>query len=92
MNYSVTHKVDHTRCRHAIGREARCSKVKKDAGMTRKAIDYARLGIEACEAFTDGPAAFADFVRGTPSITAPLHVLQTSTTEKLLERLNDAKH
>ena len=56
--------------------------------MTRKTIGYARLGIEAREAFTDGPAAFADFVRETLSIAAPLHVLQATTTDKLLERLN----
>jgi hypothetical protein len=55
--------------------------------MTRKTVDYARLGVEACEAFTEGPAAFADFVRTTLSTTAPLHVLQTTTTDKLPERL-----
>jgi hypothetical protein len=35
--------------------------------MTRKTIDYARLGVRACEAFMGGPAAFADFVRMTLS-------------------------
>jgi hypothetical protein len=56
--------------------------------MSRKTIDYARLGVEACEAFTEGPAAFADFVHTILSIAAPLHLLQTTTTKKLTERLN----
>jgi hypothetical protein len=56
--------------------------------MTRRTIDYERLGVEACEAFTDGPAAFADFVRTILSIAAPLHVLQTTTTGKLPEVLD----
>ena len=56
--------------------------------MTRKTIDYARLGVEACEAFKEGPAAFADFVRTTLSLTAPLHVLQTTTADKLPEQVN----
>jgi hypothetical protein len=60
--------------------------------MTRKTIDYARdyarLGVEACEAFNDGPAAFADFVRTTLSLTAPLHVLQTTMADKRPERVN----
>jgi hypothetical protein len=56
--------------------------------MTHKTIDYARLGVEACEAFKDGPAAFADFIRTTLSLTAPLHVLQTTTADKLPERVN----
>jgi hypothetical protein len=51
--------------------------------MTRKTIDYAGIGVEACEAFTEGPAAFADFVRTILSIVAPLHVLQTATTSTL---------
>ena len=55
--------------------------------MTFRTIDYERLGVEACEAFTDGPAAFADFVRTILSIAAPLHVLQTTTTGKLPEML-----
>ncbi len=49
--------------------------------MTRKTIDYTRLGVEACEAFTEGPAAFHDFVRMILSIAAPLHVLQTAMRE-----------
>jgi hypothetical protein len=49
--------------------------------MTRKTIDYARLGVEACEAFMEGPAAFDDFVRTILSIAAPLHVLQTAVRE-----------
>jgi hypothetical protein len=56
--------------------------------MTHKTIDYARLGVGACEAFKDGPAAFADFIRTTLSLTAPLHVLQTTTADKLPERVN----
>ena len=46
--------------------------------MTRETINYARLGVEACEAFTEGSGAFADFVRTILSIAAPLHVLQTA--------------
>ena len=49
--------------------------------MTRKTIDYTRLGVAACEAFTEGPAAFDDFVRTILSIAAPLHVLQTAMRE-----------
>jgi hypothetical protein len=56
--------------------------------MTRKTIDHERLGIEACEAFTEGPAAFADFVRTILSIAAPLHVLQTATRDNRPEPLN----
>jgi hypothetical protein len=88
MDYAFAQKLNDEQRRHATGRDTRCSKAKKDAAMTRKTIDYARLGIEACETFTDGPAAFADFVLETLSLTAPLHVLQTTTTNKLLERLN----
>jgi hypothetical protein len=50
----------------------------KGSAMTRGTIDYKRLGIETCEAFAEGPEAFADFVRTILSIAAPLHVLQTS--------------
>jgi hypothetical protein len=53
--------------------------------MTRETINYARLGVGACEAFTEGPGAFADFVRTILSTAAPLHVLQTATTVKLPE-------
>jgi hypothetical protein len=60
----------------------------KGTAMTRKTIDYARLGVEACEAFKEGPAAFADFVRTTLSIAAPLHMLQTTTADKLPEPLS----
>jgi hypothetical protein len=60
----------------------------KDRAMTHKTIDYASLGVEACEAFAEGPAAFADFVRTALSTTAPLHALQTTTTDQLPERLN----
>ena len=45
--------------------------------MTRKTIDYNRLGLEACDAYIEGPESFADFVRTILSIAAPLHVLQT---------------
>jgi hypothetical protein len=73
--------------RHATGRVAP-QQDEKGTAMSRKTIDYARLGAEACEAFTEGPAASADFVRTILSIAAPLHLLQTTTTEKLTERLN----
>jgi hypothetical protein len=53
--------------------------------MTRETINHARTGFEVCEAFTEGPAAFADFVRTILSIAAPLHALQTTTTGKRLE-------
>jgi hypothetical protein len=51
--------------------------------MTRETINYARIGVEACEAFKEGPTAFADFVRTILSVAAPLH--QTTTTGKLPE-------
>jgi hypothetical protein len=51
--------------------------------MTRETINYARLG--ACEAFAEGPAAFANFVRTILSVAATLHAPQTRTTFKLLE-------
>lgn len=60
----------------------------KGTAMTRKTLDYAYLGVEACEAFAEGPAAFADFVRTILSIAAPLHALQTTTTGKLPEMLD----
>jgi hypothetical protein len=46
--------------------------------MTRETIDYERLGVEACAAYTEGPESFADFVRIILSVAAPLHVLQTT--------------
>ena len=46
--------------------------------MTRRTIDYERLGVEVCEAYTEGPESFADFVSTILSIAAPLHVLQTA--------------
>ena len=58
--------------------------------MTRKTINYARIGVEACEAFTKGPTAFADFVRTVLSIAAPLHVLQTTRTGTLTETVEFA--
>jgi hypothetical protein len=58
----------------------------KDSAMTRKTIDSAHLGVEACQAFTEGPTALADFVRTILAIVAPLH--QTTATRKLPEPLN----
>ena len=58
--------------------------------MTRETIDYARLGVEACQAYTEGPTAFADFVRTILSVAAPLHVFQTTTTGKLPETVDFA--
>ena len=54
--------------------------------MTRETINYARIGVEACEAFKEGPTAFADFVRTILSVAAPLH--QTTTTGKLPETVD----
>jgi hypothetical protein len=54
---------------------------------TRKTIDYARLGVVACEAFADGPATFADFIRITLSIAAKVHATQTATNSSLPESL-----
>ena len=56
--------------------------------MTCKTIDYARLGVEACQAFADGPEAFAEFVRTTLSIAAPLHELQMTKHGNGPEPLN----
>ena len=56
--------------------------------MTRETINYARIGVEACEAFTEGPTAFADFVRTILSVAAPLHAHQTTTTGKLPETVD----
>jgi hypothetical protein len=50
--------------------------------MTRKTIDYARLGEVVCEAFVEGPAAFADFVRTTLSVAAAVHAVQATTRDK----------
>jgi hypothetical protein len=61
---------------------------RKDSTMTRKTIDYTRLGVEACEAFTAGPEEFADFVRTTLFVAAPLHDLETATTGTLPELLS----
>jgi hypothetical protein len=58
--------------------------------MTRRTVDYARIGVGACEAFSEGPAAFADFVRTILSIAAPLHAHQTATTGKLAETVDFA--
>ena len=44
-----------------------------------KTIDYARLGVAACEAFADGPATFVDFIRTTLSMAAKVHAMQTAT-------------
>jgi hypothetical protein len=56
--------------------------------MTRKTIDYERLGIAACEAFAEGPTGFADFVRTILSIAAPVHALQTPRGDRGQEPLN----
>lgn len=56
--------------------------------MIHTAIDYERLGVEACEAFAEGPEAFADFVHTILSVAAPLHVLQTTTTGNTREPLS----
>ena len=56
--------------------------------MTRETIDYARLGVEACQAYTEGPTAFADFVRTTLAVAASQYVLQTTTNGKPPESLN----
>jgi hypothetical protein len=56
--------------------------------MTPKSIDYERLGIEACEAFAAGPAAFADFMRTILSVAAPSHAVQTANRDKRREPLN----
>ncbi len=50
--------------------------------MTRQTIDYARLGEVVCEAFVEGPAAFADFVRTTLSVAAAVHAVQAATPDK----------
>jgi hypothetical protein len=42
--------------------------------MTRQTIDYVRIGVEARQASTEGPDAFADLVRTILSVAAP-HVL-----------------
>ena len=55
--------------------------------MTRKTIDYTRLGVEACDAFAAGPEEFADFIRTTLAVVAPLHV-ETATTGTLPELLS----
>jgi hypothetical protein len=65
--------------RHSHGAPQQCV---KGSAMTRKTIDYERLGAVACEAFTEGPAAFADFVRTILSIAAPVHALQTAKYDK----------
>ena len=50
--------------------------------MTRETIDYERLGVEACEAYTEGPQSFADFVGSILSVAAPLHVLPTANRDE----------
>jgi hypothetical protein len=50
--------------------------------MTRKTIDYERLGVEACEAYIEGPQSFADFVGTILSVAAPLHALQTANRDE----------
>jgi hypothetical protein len=38
--------------------------------MTHENINYARVGVEAREAFTEGPVAFSDFVRTILSVAS----------------------
>jgi hypothetical protein len=52
--------------RHFAGRTGQHE---KGSAMTRENINYARVGVEAREAFTQGPAAFSGFVRTI--LTAP---------------------
>ncbi len=56
------------------------SDMEEGIATTRKTIDYARLGVAACEAFADGPATFADFMRTTLSIAAKAHATQSPTS------------
>ena len=60
--------------------------------MTRETIDYARLGVEACQAYTEGPTAFADFVRTTLAVAASQYALQSTTTGKPPERVDYAHY
>jgi hypothetical protein len=60
----------------------------KGSAMTHETIDYERLGVEACEAFREGPAAFAEFIRTILSIAAPLHEFQMTSHGKLREPLD----
>jgi hypothetical protein len=53
--------------------------------MTRRTIDYERLGVEVCEAYTEGPESFADFVSTILSMAAPPHVLQMSRLRRPLD-------
>jgi hypothetical protein len=55
------------------------SDMEEGVATTRKTIDYPRLGVAACEAFADGPAAFADFMRTTLSIAAKVHATRIGT-------------
>ncbi len=55
------------------------SNMEEGIATTRKTMDYARLGVAACEAFADGPATFADFIRTTLSSAAKVHAVQTAT-------------
>jgi hypothetical protein len=66
----------------------------KNIAMTRKTIDYARLGVAACEAFADGPATFVDFVRTTLSIAAKVHAMKTATIgdQPSLTPLSSTRH
>ena len=56
--------------------------------MTRQTIDYERLGVEACEAYTEGPESFADFVRTILAIAAPLRALQAANSDDRPEPLH----
>jgi hypothetical protein len=53
--------------------------------MTRETINYARLSVEACEALTEGPAAFANLsARSCPSLCHCM-CFKTTMTVKLPE-------
>jgi hypothetical protein len=55
------------------------SDIEEGITTTRKTIDYPRRGVAACEAFADGPAAFAEFIRTTLSNAAKVHAMQNAT-------------
>jgi hypothetical protein len=60
--------------------------------MIRKTVDYARLGVEACEAFMEGPEAYEDFVRTILAVAAPLHAAQTLRRDEQPELLGSFTH
>ncbi len=54
------------------------SNIEEGIATTPKTIDYARLGVVACEAFAEGPASLLDFIRTTLSIAAKVHAKQSA--------------